>query len=108
MKPPVDAPTSSARTSAGVDVKDVERVCQLDSAASDVRMIRLHEINVGIRRDRSTCLRNDVTVDRDLAGKNHRASALASRSKAALDDQNVKSRLHQFFRVTTHSAMAGR
>ena len=39
VKPPVDAPTSSARRPDGSMREDVERVRELDAAAADIRVI---------------------------------------------------------------------
>ena len=58
MKPPVEAPTSSALTSLRVDRERIERVRELDAAASDVRMIRRDELDEGIGRHRCARFRD--------------------------------------------------
>ena len=122
VKPPVDAPTSSARRPARVDGERVERAGELQAAAADVRMIRHGELDARVGLDRRAGLRDDLAVDRHLAGEDQRARAFARRGEAAVDERDIEARLgrsprvvsvsrrcsasNQLFRDTTQSAIA--
>ena len=71
----------------------VERVRELDAAAADVRMIGRDQLDARVGGDRRAGLRDDLAVDRHLAGENQRARALARRREAALDERHVEARL---------------
>ena len=90
MKPPVDAPMSSASRPVDGDAEGVERVRELDAAAPDVRMVGRDQRDVGGRVDRRAGLGCGLPVDADLAGEDQRARPLARRREAAFDDELVQ------------------
>ena len=74
----------------GVDAEGVERAGELDAAAADVGMIRRDELDARVGGDRGAGLRDDLAVDRHLAGENQRPRALARGREAAIDEGDVE------------------
>ena len=94
MKPPVEAPTSSARRARGVDAEIVERVGELDAAAADVRMIG--DVAARRRRRRRHCAPAFETTWPSTVTCPARISARArSRDggEAAIDERDVETSL---------------
>ena len=102
VKPPVDAPTSSARRPRGSIAERVERVRQLDAAAADVRMIGFRELDARVRRRRPRRLCDTTWPSTlHLAGQDQRAGALARRGQPALDERHVEPNLADAHSVIT-------
>src|SRR5262245_21790184 len=72
------------------DAELVERVGELDPAATDVRMIGCEKVDTTGTIYRGTGLRNDAPVDRHLAGENHRAGPLARSRQTLFDHEDVE------------------
>ena len=93
MKPPVDAPTSSAVRPVGVDPEGVERRGQLVAAPADVRL-RLRDLERRGRIDRVAGLvvqpRGIAVADADLAGQDQRLGSSARVHQPTLDEQLVE------------------
>ena len=93
MKPPVDAPTSSADAARRVDLEGVERGRELVPAAADVRLGR-HDRERRVRRQQVAGLpvvaRRVALADADLAAEHERLGAGPRFDKAALDEQLVE------------------
>ena len=73
-----------------VDAEDVERVRQLDAAATDVGVIGCEQRHFRIGGHRRAGLRLRLAVDPDLPGEDQRSGALARRREASIDQQQVK------------------
>src|SRR5690242_19025444 len=65
-------------------------MCQLDAAATHIRMIAGDECDLRRAVDGRTSLRNHVSVDCYVSGQNQRARPLARRGKALLDDEDIE------------------
>src|SRR5439155_5755973 len=62
-------------TAGDIDAENVERVCELDTAAPDVGMIRLDERQVRVRCDGRAGLRHDLAIDADESRQDQPARA---------------------------------
>ena len=89
MKPPVDAPTSSAVEPADVDPERVERVRELVPGARDVRRRRLD-----LERRVLVDLLARLRVARHAPRHHERLRLRARLGEPALDEQDVKPLLH--------------
>ena len=93
MKPPVDAPTSSAASAARVDAEGVERGRELVPAAADVRL-RLRDLERRGRIDGVAGLvvkaRGIAIADPDLAGQDQRLGSGTRFHQAPLDEELVE------------------
>ena len=89
MKPPVDAPTSSATSAAHVDAEGVERVRQLDPAARHVGHRRRPEPQLGPRVDQIARLLDGPVARQHLARQDQRPRFLARRRQPLLDQGQI-------------------
>jgi hypothetical protein len=105
VKPPVDAPMSSAVAPLTSSAKASSACASLQSAASHPRMIGLAQLEARVAGDRGARLADDGAVDAHVAGEDDRTRPLARRDQAALDQQHVES---QFWRARLHRAMSAR
>ena len=86
----------------------VERVSELDAAASDVGMIGLDQRELGIPGYVRARFRDDLPVDAHLPGEDQRARPLPRRRKPLVDDRDIEPCLaFQLVRAITHCAIAG-
>ena len=76
-----------------LDAEDVERVRELDAAASDVRMVRLDQRDVGVGRDRRAGLGHDLAVHADsparISPRARSRDAASPRATSAVSSREV-------------------
>ena len=93
MKPPVEAPTSSAVSPVGIDLEGVEGGRELVPAAADVRL-RAGDLDRGRGIERVAGFvveaRRVAVPDPHLAGEHERLRAAARLDQAALDEQLIE------------------
>jgi hypothetical protein len=77
-------------TSGHLDTKRVERVCELQPATSDVRMIGGDQLERRAGVDTRAGFCHSRPIDADLCREDQRARTLARRRKASFDDQLVE------------------
>ena len=91
MKPPVDAPTSSARRPSTRDLQRVERVGELDAAARDVRRRAVDlELDLGIDQLARFLGAPPAGTEVHLTGDHGRRGARARFEQPALREQGVQ------------------
>ena len=93
MKPPVEAPTSSAGEAGGIEREGVERGGELEAAARDVRMGGLGFDRGGLA-DLLGRFQQRRAVDLDEAGGDGRLRPGAARKEASLDEDDVGALAH--------------
>ena len=79
-----------ALASADLDVKRIERMRELEAAATGIRVIRRQERDGRLIVDRSAGLGGGSIVDGDLSGQDQCARTFARRSESAFDDELIQ------------------
>ena len=78
------------KTAGHVDPEPVERVRELDAAASDIRMIRLDQRQIRVRINRRAGFGHDFAIHADETSEDQRARAFARRHQAPRDQRRIE------------------